>query len=286
MCWSSAKLILRAQDGWRPFSNMGGGGSKSTDNTVAGTIYKSSKLSRDFTIIKLSKDPNMEATTEATFEVANEAKNAITSDRVTARADSQTDVKADRAIGTEVRAKENTEEATRKDNRSKPHYKRETRWLRKRKREEELPPEKKGSWTRKEQRQGEADKPGPGSEEVDSDGDCIPSLIEEEDSDEECSVADSEEDDSEYEYSKQAARLKREMAETEIQDREKKRKPEEKQAIQGSPTYQPPQACTNANYTPGGRRGRYGKEHNKNKSVAISQSCQIIVQRWPRKCRR
>ena len=53
VCEAGSKLILRAQDGWRPFSNMGGGSSKNNDKSVAGIVDNSSKLSKDFTIIKL-----------------------------------------------------------------------------------------------------------------------------------------------------------------------------------------------------------------------------------------
>ena len=51
------------------------------------------------------------------------------------------------------------------------------------KEEKEFPPEKKGGWTMKKQRQGEADNPGPWDEEVDSEEDVMPALIQEEDSD-------------------------------------------------------------------------------------------------------
>ena len=53
VCRDGSKLILRAQVGWRPFSDMGGSGSKSNDKSVAGIVDNSSKLSKDFAIIKL-----------------------------------------------------------------------------------------------------------------------------------------------------------------------------------------------------------------------------------------
>ena len=55
VCRAGSKLILRAQDGWHPpkFFGMGGSGSKSNDKSVAGIVDNSSKLSKDFAIIKL-----------------------------------------------------------------------------------------------------------------------------------------------------------------------------------------------------------------------------------------
>ena len=47
----------------------------------------------------------------------------------------------------------------------------------KKKKEKESPPEKKGGWTMKKQRQGEADNPGPRDDEVDSEEDVMPALI-------------------------------------------------------------------------------------------------------------
>ena len=107
-----------------------------------------------------------EATAEPITEEATEAKNTITTDCVTARADSRQGVRVNRA-------EETTEERTQARTATR---------LRKENEENDFPPEKKGSWTMKEQRQGEADNPGPGNEEVVSDGDAMPALIQEEDS--------------------------------------------------------------------------------------------------------
>ena len=63
---------------------------------------------------------------------ANEARNTITADRVTARADSQRDVRVNRAEWT-------IDETTTEVAGSKLRNKRETRWLRKRKKRKRLP---------------------------------------------------------------------------------------------------------------------------------------------------
>ena len=68
--------------------------------------------------------------------------------------------------------------------------------------EEGFPPEKKGSWTRKEQRQGEADNPM--DKEADSDDEDMPTLIQEEESEwEEGDWTDTDGDESEAEYGRQ-----------------------------------------------------------------------------------
>ena len=61
--------------------------------------------------------------------------------------------------------------------------KKEQRTPRKGREEKSYPPEKNGSWVMKEQREGEADNPGPWHEEIDSGGDVISTLTEDEDSD-------------------------------------------------------------------------------------------------------
>ena len=100
----------------------------------------------------------------------------------------------------------NTSKAKKKEEASRPP--------RKKKREKDFPPEKKGRWTRKEQRQGEADNPGPTSQEVFSDDEDIPALIQEEESElEECDwTEDSDEEDSEAEFERHRATLTQDIA--------------------------------------------------------------------------
>ena len=62
------------------------------------------------------------------------------------------------------------------------------------------PPEKQGSWDIKKQGQGEAENPGPEKQEVDSNGEEMPTLMQEEDS--ELEIEDETEEEEEFDIGK------------------------------------------------------------------------------------
>ena len=76
------------------------------------------------------------------------------------------------------------------------------------------PPEKQGSWDIKKERQGEAENPGPEEQEVDSDGEEMPTLIQDDDS--EVETEDDNEKEEEFDIGKERRLRAQEMRKEEV----------------------------------------------------------------------
>lgn len=136
----------------------------------------------------------------------------------------------------------------------------------------DLPPEELGSWDIKKQRQGEADNPGPERNEVDSDDDEMPALVQEEDSDLETGFR-GDEDESEDETNEHQGRKKQngeEKGNGEIAKQqthggscESRARLGELTKIEEGPKYQPKQnEVQHPFYTPGSKRGNKNTRKN------------------------
>lgn len=153
--------------------------------------------------------------------------------------------------------------------------------------------EKKGKWSIKRQRQGEADNPGPSNFDSDSEGETMPALIQEEESEPEEYRADrtddEESDDDEGRFFRREAR---DIAKAGTHAAKKNSVQEVKQGVpaievvdhhEEGPEYQPRQDTTsNANYTPGSKRGRRSQSRATQQLKVISNNCATMA---PKKSR-
>ena len=124
----------------------------------------------------------------------------------------------------------------------------------------------------KEQRQGEADNPGPIEQDNDSEEEDMPALVQEEDSELEAVPEDVDEDESDDEGERRNREVDRDTAKAETLSKKEVAQEEE------GPCYQPRQdESPHAYYTPGSKRGRRLRTQSPQEFRVISNICSAMA---------